>query len=103
MIYVCQDLKKMSRYKGAIDKLRIERGNECEECGVHQDKAKYLHRNGLEFAHVITTSLNGRGRGRADRYHDIKKYPTHYKLMCRLCHLEFDNKKGPSLPDNPTF
>lgn len=44
----------------------------------------------LEFAHVAPTSLRGRGRGQAARYHDIKRNPHAYILVCRACHLRAD-------------
>lgn len=90
-------------YSKAMRALRDERGNKCQRCGKPHSHAKFDHVNGLEFAHVITTGLNGRSRGRADRYHDIKNNPTHYELLCRPCHLAFDEKEGPRLAQEVPF
>lgn len=45
----------------------------------------------LEFAHRIPTQLQGWGRGRKERYYDIKKNPQSYMLLCKKCHKEYDN------------
>lgn len=45
---------------------------------------------GLEFAHVKETGLNGRGRGLPQRYNDIRKHPKSYLLVCRNCHAKAD-------------
>lgn len=90
-------------YARRMAELRAQRGNHCERCGASERKAKLRHKNGLEFAHVITTGLNGRGRGRADRVHDIKRNPAHYLLLCRDCHLEYDRTHGPRLPEEVPF
>lgn len=44
----------------------------------------------LEFAHVSLTELKGRGRGRKERYYDVKKHPEAYLLMCKACHEIYD-------------
>lgn len=44
----------------------------------------------LEFAHIEPTDLSGRGRGRKERYYDIVKHPSHYVLLCKYHHLEYD-------------
>lgn len=90
-------------YSKAMKALRVERGNKCARCGKTYSLAKLEHVNGLEFAHVVTTGINGRGRGRADRYHDIKNNPDHYELLCRACHLDFDRAEGPKLPQEVPF
>ncbi len=73
-------------YKGKMAELRKERGNRCmlglSECTVTTS---------LEFAHVESTGLNGRGRGLPQRYHDIKRNPSAYILACRSCHLKADS------------
>ena len=83
--------------------LRQARGNRCEECNRSQEQAKKTHKNGLEFAHLITTGVNGRGRGQAERARDIEAFPTHYKLMCKECHRVWDRDNTPALPDVPPF
>jgi hypothetical protein len=90
-------------YLRQMDELRVRYGNRCSKCGRSETEARFLHRNGLEFAHLVTTGLNGRGRGRADRIHDIRRNPSHYTLMCVLCHREFDAHEGPRLPEEAPF
>lgn len=46
--------------------------------------------DGLEFAHIENTGLNGQGRGRWKRYYDVKKNKDKFMLMCKECHKEFD-------------
>lgn len=58
-------------------------GGRCEECGVEE---------GLEFAHVEPTGLNGEGRGRAKRIFDVKKNPRSYRLLCMTCHDVLDGR-----------
>jgi len=40
----------------------------------------------LEFHHLKETKLNGRGRGRKERYYDILKNPNCYFPTCKECH-----------------
>lgn len=62
-------------------------GGKCQKCGSDKiDK--------LEFAHVSPTGLNGRGRGRKERYYDVKNHPESYNLLCEDCHAEFDQTNG---------
>jgi 5-methylcytosine-specific restriction endonuclease McrA len=67
--------------KKAMRHLKQDRGGKCQKCG-----------NGgrLEFAHIEPTDLNGRGRGRKERYYDVINNPTAYLLLCRNCHKLFD-------------
>lgn len=65
----------------ALDRLREEFGNCCQKCGI-KDK--------LEFAHINETGLSGRGRGRKERYYNIKNNKKEYLLLCRDCHRETD-------------
>ena len=58
-----------------------EFGNKCISCGADYD---------LEFAHIRPTKLSGKGRGRKERYFDIRKNKTSYILLCHFCHLEYD-------------
>lgn len=67
--------------KSAFKTLREEFGNKCFNC----------HRvRGLEFAHTAPTALNGRGRGRKERYYDIIQNRDKYVLACRICHHDLD-------------
>lgn len=68
-------------YAAAFARLRQEFGGKCERC------PKRRH---LQFAHKRPTGLMGRGRGRADRYHDIKRNRDAYMLLCYRCHLQHD-------------
>ena len=69
--------------KEAFEKLRQECGGSCQKCGSNQK---------LEFAHIKPTDLSGRGRGRKERYYDIKNNKDHYRLLCMSCHKELDKK-----------
>lgn len=71
----------MNRYLGCIARMRAERGDKCQRCPSSK---------GLQFAHVKPTGLYGRGRGRAERYHDIQRHPDAYELLCRRCHMKLD-------------
>jgi len=64
-----------------FDRLRVQFGGKCVVCGQLWE---------LEFAHVKPTGLNGDGRGRKERYYDIKNHPDCYALMCTKDHKEFD-------------
>jgi hypothetical protein len=68
-------------YLLAMDRLREWFGGRCVDCGSTRR---------LEFAHVKPTGLCSRGRGKADRYHDIRKNPDCYALRCRRCHRSWD-------------
>lgn len=66
--------------------LRLKMGGRCSnpECPTPTEE--------LQFAHVAETPLSkiSRGRGRKERYYDIKKHPDSYRLMCKTCHHDFD-------------
>lgn len=63
------------------EELKEEFGNECFKCGSTEN---------LEFAHLKPTDLKGEGRGKPNRYYDIKNNPECYGLMCDKCHKEYD-------------
>ena len=65
----------------AFDKLRKVFGDKCSFCGSKEN---------LEFAHLEPTVLSGRGRGRKERYYDIKKSPDSYVILCVVCHKTLD-------------
>ena len=67
--------------KKALEKLRKAFGTKCSFCGTTAN---------LEFAHLEPTELCGRGRGRKERYYDIKKNPDSYVLLCAGCHKTLD-------------
>lgn len=71
--------------KKARQKLIEQFGGCCKNCG---ERAK------LEFAHKHekeTPIINKkRGRGRKERYYDIKKNPECYYLLCNPCHRDYD-------------
>lgn len=46
---------------------------------------------GLEMAHLEPTGLSGRGRGWERRYLDAIRNPNSYVLLCRACHVAYDN------------
>lgn len=105
--------KPRNRYKGAIARLRSDWGGrcQCEGCEFHGRTVGQCERvRRLEFAHVAPTPIVAtykgharRGRGRAERYHDIKKHPECYRLMCDGCHLELDSVNGAQLPAARAF
>ena len=68
----------------AFKELRKEFGNECQVCGDKEN---------LEFAHVRKTELEGKGRGRKERYYDIKNNKDCYMLLCKACHKSMDRRK----------
>lgn len=59
--------------KKAFRELRKEYGNRCYFCGKEFS---------LQFAHIKPTKLSGRGRGRKERYYDIKNNLESYLLTC---------------------
>lgn len=68
-------------------RLLLYRGGRCQGVGCSCEK-------NLEFAHLKPTSVVGRGRGRSDRYLDIKRNPDAYILLCRDCHRRFDRGRN---------
>ena len=66
-----------------LDALRAQRGGKCEVPGCEETEE-------LEFAHVKPTELKGRSRGRKERYYDIIKNPTCYRLICKGHHTMMD-------------
>lgn len=66
--------------------LRREWGGRCVECGAPRH---------LEFAHLPgkPTGLSGRGRGMPNRYHDVRRNPESYVLLCRACHMRLDGRR----------
>ena len=95
---------KRNPYRGAMARLCVEWGGRCqcagcEECRRVSDVA-CDRRWRLQFAHVKPTPILAvsRGRGRADRYHDIKRHPECYRLLCWWCHYQFDSVNGVRLP-----
>jgi hypothetical protein len=58
----------------AFIKLRKDYGDRCYFCSSTFQ---------LEFAHVLPTKLNGRGRGRKERYYDIINNRDKYLLTCK--------------------
>lgn len=63
---------------------------ECVSCGQTRK---------LEMAHVKPTGLCGEGRGYERRYLDALKHPTSYVLLCRPCHVAFDNPMPADVED----
>lgn len=70
--------------KKALQLLREEFGGCCKKCKSTED---------LEFAHVRDNGFKGRGRGRKERYYNIKNNKDDYILLCKSCHREFDKEK----------
>lgn len=75
-------------HRRKMKKLRAERGNRCEHCGLKLQIRK--RQPNLQFAHLEPTELKGRGRGQNHRICDIARNPRKYMLLCELCHLKLD-------------
>lgn len=74
-------------YARKMRELRASWGGRCVMCGAYSD---------LEFAHLPgkPTGLSGRGRGRTERYYNIRRFPDCYVLLCIACHSEMDGRGG---------
>lgn len=85
-------MKPPSYYLGKMDELRKDFGGRCIMCGGRKSRKN----EPLQFAHLKKTPMSKihRGRGMANRYHDIKKNRQSYVLMCRYCHIIFDGPGG---------
>ena len=82
-------------YAKKLADLRQAWGGRCVRCNVpHVPSAGPGWQ--LEFAHLPgkPTGLNGRGRGMPQRYHDVKRNPASYVLLCVECHTELDGRGG---------
>jgi hypothetical protein len=102
-------LGKRNPYRGAMARLRAEWGGRCHCSGCDEcrrgPEGPCARRWRLHFAHVRPTPIlaTRRGRGRADRYHDIKRHPECYRLLCCWCHRQFDSVGGLPAPNTHTF
>ena len=76
--------RRRDYYVGAVERLREARGGACEAARLQLGACRRTA--GLEFAHLKPTRVYGRGRGRCQRYHDIKNHPESYALLCRHHH-----------------
>jgi len=75
--------KVWGEYMGRKFKLlRLSFGNCCQHCGTKEN---------LEFAHKEPTGLDGKGRGSYARFKDICRNKDKYLLLCKDCHLKYDN------------
>jgi hypothetical protein len=93
--------KRSHYYRRAMARLRDEWGGKCQCIGCASCSGGCGIATGLEFAHVRPTGLRGRGRGLPQRYHDVKRNPDAYRLLCDLCHLEFDRDLARALASAP--
>ena len=86
---IAEEKKLPNRENEKAPKMRLELikrfGGQCwfEEC-MEDDPDK------LEFIHIKATKVMGRGRGRKERYYDVKKNPHCYALMCKYHHDQWD-------------
>ena len=80
-------------YRGKVAALKESWGGLCVMCGAGWS---FKANRGPEFAHLPgkPTALVGPGRGRAERYHDVKNNPGSYVLLCVECHAELDGRGG---------
>lgn len=67
---------RRQRQRAALEEAR---GGRCEVEGCRARKK-------LEFAHVVATGLNGRGRGMTERIRDVMQHPEAYLLLCKKHH-----------------
>lgn len=81
--------QRLAWWRRERQRLIAARGSKCEglpggdPCGDTDE---------LEFAHVVATSVNGRGRGYIARVQDVKRHPEAYRLLCKSCHWSLDNE-----------
>lgn len=73
----------MGWYSGSMERMRAAWGGRCVHCPSDRK---------LEFAHLPgkPTGIEGRSRGQAQRYADIKRHPDCYVLLCWICHRRLD-------------
>lgn len=48
----------------------------------------------VQFHHIKNTNLNGRGRGRKERYYDILNNPNCYVPLCPRCHKLIESSEN---------
>ena len=68
-----------------FNELKLNFPHVCDECDhCPYDKIE------MEFAHLKPTKVSGMGRGRIERYYDIKNNMDSYILTCHEHNLEMD-------------
>ena len=83
-----------------MDELREEWGGRCVMCSARESWRIGRPALPLEFAHLpgkttpLETSRGPLGRGLPNRYHDVKKHPDCYVLLCVVCHAKLDGRGG---------
>ncbi|WXG46987.1 MAG: hypothetical protein WED05_10070 [Candidatus Atabeyarchaeum deiterrae] len=82
--------------KGKMKELRMARGGRCEK--ILDNFQRCTSKRQLEFHHIAETNVLGipkhnhrAGRGRKERYYDIRNNPDSYKLLCIKHHKEAHN------------
>jgi hypothetical protein len=68
-------------------RLISERGGKCQW-------EKCPETSGLQFAHRRDNGFKGKGRGRQERYKNIRDNPDVYILLCLDHHDEYDRRCG---------
>lgn len=69
-------------YSEKMEALRDKWGGRCVHCGS---------RRNLQFAHLPgRETFHHNGRGMPNRYHDIKRNPRCYVLLCERSHRALD-------------
>lgn len=76
-----------------VEDVREAIGDRCFHCNTRGSK-----RNGLEFAHLAPTGLNGMGRGSHHRRLDLLRHLDKYTYLCKNCHRDFDKGKLDTQP-----
>jgi hypothetical protein len=89
-----------ARYKARrLERMKALLGDRCQQCGLSETEDAGPIR--LEFAHVVSTGVKGRGRGSYQRLRDVEKNPESYRLLCRPCHMDLDFGYDPWEPREP--
>lgn len=73
-----RNLRHQSRLLSVFDFLRT---GSCEACRKDETLA-----DPFEFAHLRSTGLRDRGRGKLNRIYDVLKHPDAYARLHRSCH-----------------
>lgn len=80
---------KTWQYGWKLDDLKKAAGGRCVMCSRRFYRYRTVdgwRTRRLEFAHLRSTGLDGRGRGLRARYLDVVRHAWDYVLLCWPCH-----------------